>query len=76
MVMDAICDCSNEGENILDLFGGSGTTLIAAEKTNRKAFLCEFEEKYCDYILHRWEKLTKQKAVLEEREQWDKHNKR
>ena len=68
MVMDAICDCSNEGENVLDLFGGSGTTLIAAEKTNRKAFLCEFEEKYCDYILHRWEKLTKQKAVLEERE--------
>lgn len=64
MVIDAVRDCSNLGEKVMDLFGGSGTTLIACEKTNRQAFLCEFEEKYCDYILHRWEKLTGNKAKL------------
>jgi DNA modification methylase len=64
LVIDAIKDCSNNGERVLDLFGGSGTTLIACEKTNRQAFICEFEEKYCDYILHRWENVTGGKGEI------------
>ena len=43
---------------VLDLFGGSGSTLIACEKTNRKCFMMELDEQYCDVILTRWEKYT------------------
>lgn len=52
------------GVVILDLFGGSGSTLIACEKTGRKARLMELDPKYCDVIVSRWEKATGQKAVL------------
>jgi DNA modification methylase len=65
LVVDAILDCSNDGEMILDLFGGSGTTMIACEKTNRVARLMELEEKYCDVIVRRWQELTGKAAVLE-----------
>lgn len=50
------------GENVLDLFGGSGSTLIGAEQTGRKAFLCELDPLYCDVIVARWEKFTGLKA--------------
>lgn len=50
------------GENILDLFGGSGSTLIAAEQTGRHAFLMELDALYCDVIVQRWEKFTGRKA--------------
>jgi len=50
------------GENVLDLFGGSGSTLIAAEQTGRHAFLMELDEPYCDVIVQRWEKFTGRKA--------------
>jgi DNA modification methylase len=50
------------GENVLDLFGGSGSTLIAAEQTNRKAFLMELDPPYCDVIVERFEKFTGKKA--------------
>jgi DNA modification methylase len=50
------------GENVLDLFGGSGSTLIAAEQTGRKAFLMELDALYCDVIVERWEKFTGRKA--------------
>jgi DNA modification methylase len=53
---------SHPGENVLDLFGGSGSTLIAAEKTGRKAFLMELDELYCDVIVRRWEEFTGKKA--------------
>jgi DNA modification methylase len=53
---------SRTGENILDLFGGSGSTLIAAEQTGRKAFLMELDALYCDVIVQRWEKFTGRKA--------------
>lgn len=49
-------------ESVLDLFGGSGTTMIAAEKLGRKAFLMEFEPRYVDTIIARWERYTGQKA--------------
>jgi DNA modification methylase len=49
---------SRPGENVLDLFGGSGSTLIAAEQTGRKAFLMEIDPLYCDVIVRRWEQFT------------------
>ena len=52
--------------NILDLFGGSGSTLIGAEQTGRKAFVMELDPKYCDVIVKRWEDFTGKKAVLAE----------
>lgn len=51
-------------DNILDLFGGSGSTLIACEKTNRKCFMMELDPHYCDVIVARWEKFTGQTADL------------
>ena len=53
------------GENVLDLFGGSGSTLIAAEQTGRKAFLMELDAPYCDVIVQRWQKFTGRKAICE-----------
>lgn len=50
--------------NVLDLFGGSGSTLIAAEQTGRKAYLMELDPKYCDVIVKRWEDFTGKKATL------------
>jgi DNA modification methylase len=50
------------GENVLDLFGGSGSTLIGAEQTGRHAFLMELDTLYCDVIVQRWEKFTGRKA--------------
>lgn len=65
MIMDAIKDTSKRGEIVLDAFGGSGSTLIAAEKTKRVARLIELEPKYCEVTIRRWEKLTGKEAVLE-----------
>jgi DNA modification methylase len=53
---------SKPGENVLDLFGGSGSTLIAAEQTGRKALLMELDPLYCDVIVQRFERFTGQKA--------------
>jgi DNA modification methylase len=53
---------SRPGENVLDLFGGSGSTLIAAEQTGRKAFLMELDPLYCDVIFQRYEEFTGRKA--------------
>lgn len=65
MITDACLDCSNPGEVVLDLFGGSGSTLIACEKTERSARLMELDPKYCDVIVKRWEAFTGKKAVHE-----------
>ncbi len=54
LIIDAILDCSNENDIILDCFGGSGSTLIACEKSKRKSRLIELEEKYCDVIVRRY----------------------
>ncbi|MGN0206794.1 MAG: DNA modification methylase [Muribaculaceae bacterium] len=53
-----IKNSTRHGELVLDLFGGSGSTLIACEQINRQCFMMEFDPKYCDAILDRWEKLT------------------
>ena len=55
---------TEEGESVLDLFGGSGTTMIAAEKLGRKAYLMELDPRYCDLIIKRWEEFTGKKAEL------------
>ena len=50
---EAINNSSKQGSNVLDLFGGSGSTLIACEKLSRKAFVMELDPKYCDVIVNR-----------------------
>lgn len=64
LITRAIQNSSRVGEIVLDSFGGSGSTLIAAEQTKRKARLIELDPKYCDVIVKRWETLTGQKAEL------------
>lgn len=63
LVAACILDGSNEGETVLDGFGGSGTTLIACEQLNRHARIMEIDPHYCDVIIARWEKFTGKKAV-------------
>lgn len=60
----AIKSSSRENELVLDLFGGSGSTLIACEKLNRRCCMMELSPKFCDVIIQRWENLTGKKAVL------------
>ena len=62
MIADAIRDVSGRNDIVLDVFGGSGSTLIAAEKTGRRARLIEFDPIYCDRILARWEAFAKDDA--------------
>jgi DNA modification methylase len=63
MVADAILDCSRRGGIVLDSFAGSGTTLIAAEKTGRKAYAMELDPHYVDTAIRRWQTLTGLDAV-------------
>lgn len=64
LVLDAIEDCSRRGDIVLDPFGGSGTTLIAAERCGRTARLIEYDAAYCDTVLRRYESLTGKRATL------------
>lgn len=64
MIADAIKDVSARGDIVLDLFGGSGSTLIAAHKTGRRAYLCELDTIYCERIIRRWEAFAKDDAEL------------
>ena len=61
---DILKDFSKEEDIIVDCFGGSGSTLIAAEQTNRTCYMMELDPKYCDVIVTRWENLTGLKAEL------------
>jgi hypothetical protein len=63
LVADAIKDCSKRDGIVLDAFGGSGTTLIAAERTKRRGCLLELDPGYVDVIIRRWEAKTGRKAV-------------
>lgn len=64
MVVDAIRDVSNRRDIVLDTFGGSGTTLIAAERTGRTARLMELDPRYCDVTIRRWQQMTGKQATL------------
>ena len=63
MITDAILDCSRRGGIVLDCFGGSGTTLIAAERTGRRGYVMEVDPAYVDVTIARFEKLTGKEAV-------------
>lgn len=67
MVADAIRDCSNSKDIVLDAFSGSGTTIIAAEQTGRCGYAVEFDPKYVDVAVRRWQALTGGKAVRDGR---------
>jgi len=65
LVERAIRNSSKSRDIVLDPFGGSGTTLIAAERTGRRARLIELDPKYADVIVQRWEEQTERTAILE-----------
>lgn len=64
LIEEAILNSSAKDAGVVDLFGGSGSTLIACEKTNRRCFMMEIDPKYCDVIVSRWEKYAGLKAEL------------
>jgi len=66
LIERAVLNSSNAGTIVFEPFGGSGSTLIACEKTGRKARLMELDPKYCDVIVKRWEDFTGKKAILSE----------
>jgi len=65
LISNALENSSKAGDSILDLFGGSGSTLIACEKTARDCRMMELDPKYCDVIIQRWQNFTGQTATLE-----------
>lgn len=65
LVYKALLNSTNRGDLVLDLFGGSGTTLIAAEQAERRCRMVELDPRYCDVIVRRWQALTGADAVLE-----------
>ena len=65
LVIDAIKDCSHRGDIVLDPFCGSGTTIIAAEKSRRRARTIEIDPLYVDVAVRRWQKLTGMRAVAD-----------
>lgn len=62
LIKKHVRNSSREGEIVLDLFGGSGTTLVACEELNRTCYMMEYDPKYTERIIQRWEDLTKEKA--------------
>lgn len=67
LIIKQIKNSTKEGDCVLDLFGGSGTTLMACERLNRKAYIMEYDPKYADVIIERWESFTNKKATLVEK---------
>ena len=67
LAVRAIQYSSRPGENVLDLFGGSGSTLIGCEQTGRKAFVMELDPLYCDVVIQRWEQFTGRKAKRQDK---------
>ena len=64
LIAKFVTNSSDKGMNVLDLFGGSGTTMIAAEQTDRNAYIMELDPRFVDVIVQRWENFTGEKAVL------------
>lgn len=63
LIAEALNNTSNKKDVVLDLFGGSGSTLIACEQLNRKCYMIELDPKYVDVIINRWEEFTGEKAI-------------
>jgi DNA modification methylase len=72
LVKNAISHGSKTKDIVLDLFGGSGSTMIASEELGRKSRLMELDPKYCDVIVKRWEDFTGKKAELVELSELEK----
>lgn len=66
----AVNEFSNKSDVVLDLFGGTGTTLIACEKTKRKCRMMELDPKYCDVIINRWQDYTGKEAIRDDGKKW------
>ena len=66
MINNQILISSNKDSNVLDLFGGSGSTLISCEKLGRNGFILELDPKYCDVIIQRWQQYTGKEAIHEQ----------
>lgn len=64
LIVECLQNSTQHGERVLDVFGGSGSTLIACEQTGRKCYMMELDPHYVDVIIERWENLTGKKAVL------------
>jgi hypothetical protein len=64
LVADALLDCTARGDLVLDQFMGSGTTILAAEKIGRVAIGIEYEQRYVDVAILRWQRMTKLEATL------------
>ena len=64
LIGEALLNSSKQDDIVIDLFGGSGSTLIACEQLKRKCYMCEIDPHYCDVIIKRWENLTGREAVL------------
>ena len=64
LMADILKDFTDDNATVLDMFGGSGSTLIACEQTGRKCYISELDPHYCDVIIQRWENLTGKEAVL------------
>lgn len=64
LIKKQVKNSTKKGDIVLDIFGGSGTTLLACEELDRICYMCELDPKYCDVIIKRWEALTGEKAVL------------
>lgn len=62
LLAEILEEFSEEQQTVLDLFGGSGSTLIACEQLNRKCYMCEIDPHYIDVIIERWENFTGRKA--------------
>ena len=69
LIKRAINNSSSKSELVLDLFGGSGSTLIACENTSRSCRMMEMEPKYCDVIVKRWSDFTGREAILASQEE-------
>src|SRR5215510_15955101 len=66
LVADAMRDCSRRGDIVLDFFGGSGTTLLAAERVGRRAFILEIEPRFVDVAIKRWQAFSGKDAICAE----------
>ena len=64
LVADAMRDCSRRGDIVLDLFMGSGTTILAAEKVGRRGYGIEIDPLYIDVAIRRWQEFTRRDAIL------------
>src|SRR5438874_13178675 len=66
LVADAMRDCSRRGDIVLDFFGGSGTTLLAAERVGRRAYTLEIEPRFVDVAIKRWQTFSRKDAICAE----------